>query len=337
MTTERLAVIIPFFQREPGILGRALESVATQSGNQPISVLVVDDASPVSASEEVSGLTFPDRLDLSILARENGGPGAARNTGLNALPRDTEYVAFLDSDDAWAPDHLENALLALRAGCDFYFADIQRAWERETRFRARNEDLLGRRNLAPLFPGRDIHLYTGDFEAVVLTGLVSTPTTVYRFSRFRDLRFPVRYRFFGEDQYFWLSVGARARRIAVSLNCESHIGRGVNVWAGSRWGTEHNVRRLLHEIAFRRDCLEMRNLGANARRMSRHRLDAARRSLAAEILHHGRRGRIGLVARTLLRDPASIVRLPGMAVRAMVGRRSTSDDGRAPPGEKPTS
>jgi succinoglycan biosynthesis protein ExoW len=285
----------------------------------------------------VAGLQLPDRVQLSVVARENGGPGAARNTGLEALSADTEFVAFLDSDDTWEPDHLENGVLALRAGCDFYFADIRRAWDPDTRFRVRDEGLLGPESLSPLLPERRIHAYTGDFEAAVLTGLVNTSSIVYRFSRFRQQRFPVDYRFFGEDQHFWLSVGVRARRIAVSLNCESHSGRGVNVWAGSRWGTEHNVRRLLHEIAFRRDCLGMRSLGANARRLTRRRLDAARRSLATEILHHGRRGRIGLVARTVLRDPASTVRLPGVAFRAMVGRRSTSDDGRAPPGEKPTS
>ena len=54
MATPTIAVIIPFFQREAGILGRALKSIADQNyPNSALYVIVVDDGSPVSAESEI--------------------------------------------------------------------------------------------------------------------------------------------------------------------------------------------------------------------------------------------------------------------------------------------
>jgi teichuronic acid biosynthesis glycosyltransferase TuaG len=38
---------------------------------------------------------------------KNSGPAYARMIGVQAAQ--TEWIAFLDSDDVWAPNHLENA------------------------------------------------------------------------------------------------------------------------------------------------------------------------------------------------------------------------------------
>ena len=44
-----IGVVIPYFQRMPGLLNRALRSVAAQEGQHPLQVYVVDDTSPVPA------------------------------------------------------------------------------------------------------------------------------------------------------------------------------------------------------------------------------------------------------------------------------------------------
>ena len=41
----------------------------------------------------------------AFIRRANGGPGAARNTGI--LAAKAEFIAFLDSDDQWEATHLE--------------------------------------------------------------------------------------------------------------------------------------------------------------------------------------------------------------------------------------
>jgi glycosyltransferase involved in cell wall biosynthesis len=67
-------------------------------------VIIVDDASTDNSVEEVE--KFKDRR-IQILHREQPGPGgyAARNLGIKEAKAD--WVAFLDADDEWYPQHLE--------------------------------------------------------------------------------------------------------------------------------------------------------------------------------------------------------------------------------------
>lgn len=95
MTAPLFSVIIPTYDR-PHLLGQALTSVLSQTVDD-YECLVVDDASPT-----------PIKLDhprIRVVRRpENGGPAAARNTGLSqACGR---YVVFLDDDDLYTPDRL---------------------------------------------------------------------------------------------------------------------------------------------------------------------------------------------------------------------------------------
>lgn len=123
--TDVTAVIIPFFQREPGILARAIASIDAQrlATGHAIDVIVVDDASPRPAAEELSGFSTRDSVSVRIIRQANGGAAAARNTGLDAVSPGTRWVAFLDSDDIWGPDHLARAHRALASGAAMYFAD----------------------------------------------------------------------------------------------------------------------------------------------------------------------------------------------------------------------
>ena len=96
-----VTVIIPTLGR-PELL-RALASVHAQSVT-PERVLLVDD-SPGGADQSL------DRLGVDVV-RTTGhcGAAAARNVGMSLS--DTDFIAFLDDDDEWLPDHLLNALQA---------------------------------------------------------------------------------------------------------------------------------------------------------------------------------------------------------------------------------
>ena len=96
------SVIIPTYGRS-SLLAEAVASVLAQSFTD-YECIVVDDASPEAP-------TLPDDPRLQLIVREhNGGPPAARNTGM-AAARGT-YVAFLDDDDVWCPDRLSAAVEA---------------------------------------------------------------------------------------------------------------------------------------------------------------------------------------------------------------------------------
>ena len=69
-------------------------------------------------------LTAEQRERMRVIKQPNGGPGKARNTGLDAVRSGTKYVAFLDSDDEWFEHHLDDAQFALERGFDFYFSDL---------------------------------------------------------------------------------------------------------------------------------------------------------------------------------------------------------------------
>ncbi|MGH2652925.1 MAG: glycosyltransferase family 2 protein [Actinomycetota bacterium] len=94
------SVIVSAYGR-PQYLSQALGSVASQTIGD-FECIVVDDASP-------EPLAAPADARFRIIRREtNGGPAAARNTGVGAA-RGT-YVTFLDDDDVYTPRKLELGL-----------------------------------------------------------------------------------------------------------------------------------------------------------------------------------------------------------------------------------
>ena len=97
------AVVIPLYNKRPHI-ARALQSVFAQT-EAPAEIFVVDDASTDGGLDEV---VRHHGERLTILRRPEPGPGgyAARNMAI--LRAQSDWIAFLDADDAWAPDHLAN-------------------------------------------------------------------------------------------------------------------------------------------------------------------------------------------------------------------------------------
>jgi glycosyltransferase involved in cell wall biosynthesis len=99
-----VSIVIPSFNRGHCIRA-CIGSVLTQTVGD-MEIIVVDDASRDDTAAQVSAIGDPR---IRYLRHEsNKGGAAARNTGIQAAR--AEYVAFLDSDDAWSPDKLEKQL-----------------------------------------------------------------------------------------------------------------------------------------------------------------------------------------------------------------------------------
>jgi glycosyltransferase involved in cell wall biosynthesis len=100
----RFSVIIPC-RNAAAYIDEALASVRAQS-LAPHEIIVVDDGSTDGSGERVAA--HPD----VVLRRTEGlGAPAARNTGIEAASGD--YLAFLDADDRWLPEHLARAAALL--------------------------------------------------------------------------------------------------------------------------------------------------------------------------------------------------------------------------------
>lgn len=116
----RISAVIPTFNRGQ-IVGRAIESALAQK-LAPSEIIVVDDGSVDSTRTVAESYGQMVRY----VHQGNGGVAAARNRGVREAKCD--WIAFLDSDDYWVPDHLSRmarAISATQGAAALYFADLQ--------------------------------------------------------------------------------------------------------------------------------------------------------------------------------------------------------------------
>ncbi|MDI7276481.1 MAG: glycosyltransferase, partial [Anaerolineae bacterium] len=105
-----VSIILPTYNRA-GLIGRAIRSVLAQS-HRNWELLVIDDASTDETASVVDSFADP-RIFRLTLPFNCGSPARPRNIGLQ-LARG-EYMAYIDDDNAWRPQHLERLLAALAA------------------------------------------------------------------------------------------------------------------------------------------------------------------------------------------------------------------------------
>jgi len=239
----KVAVIIPFFQRESGILVRAVRSVFGQEGPLELHVIVVDDASPIGAAQELAGTEPAAPHALHIVKRANGGPGAARNTGLAfAAELQPDIIAFLDSDDIWLPFHAARGARELAEGADFYFSNHLRG----SAAGGAADDLDWFSENCPALTSAAEKIR--DLEAGAIWGMKppaamntlarvyasQTSTVMARFDLIGHKRFKPELRWAGEDYFLWVELAEQARLVAFSDVPSVECGRGLNVYYGKQ-------------------------------------------------------------------------------------------------------
>lgn len=129
MTSPRVSVVIPTYNRAKKVQG-AIESVLAQTFSD-LEAIVVDDGSS-DGTENILGETYGGRIRYHYQA--NQGVAAARNKGI-AEARG-EWIAFLDSDDRWERDKLEQQFQTLEQfgyACGACYTDVRFFNHPETR------------------------------------------------------------------------------------------------------------------------------------------------------------------------------------------------------------
>ena len=113
-----VATIIPTYQR-PESLVRAVQSALDQTITDQV-VVVVDDGGGLPA------LPADQRLVVHSLSTNLGVAGCVRNVGLQVT--DSDYIAFLDDDNLWAPEHLERSLSRHGGAASITYTGMQRVF-----------------------------------------------------------------------------------------------------------------------------------------------------------------------------------------------------------------
>lgn len=97
----RFSVVMPLYNKAAYVRA-AIESVFSQTF-PPHEILVVDNGSTDGGREIVTAIG-DERVKLLDLSAPGPGGYAGRNIGIRAASGD--WIAFLDADDLWNPDHL---------------------------------------------------------------------------------------------------------------------------------------------------------------------------------------------------------------------------------------
>jgi succinoglycan biosynthesis protein ExoW len=298
-----IAVIIPYFQREAGLLSRALRSVFDQVDVKVSTIIVVDDGSPAPAQSEIAAFSDSERSRVILIEQPNAGVSSARNRGLDALPDSIELIAFLDSDDRWVPQHLARALIIMLNGGDLYFADHQREGVELTRF---SECGLNPDPKNKLSEASDIYWFKDDlFSSILRRSPVGTSTVVFRRKIGQDIRFRDGLSV-GEDNLFWMELVKRGAQAGFGIMLDTEYGVGVNIFAGATWGNPKVLPMLLDTMIFHRLAGELFSLSPGLAEWNASWHRQVRRDFALNLLHllrHRRQIDWQSVRRFITEDP----------------------------------
>ena len=185
--TTIVSIITPFYNAKLW-LGKVV--AVTQAQNlQDFEHLLVDDSSTDGGADDLRRMCENDSRYRILTMAVNGGPSAARNLALSVARG--QYIAFLDADDTWLPEKLEQQVQWMKqTGHAFSFHDY--------RFMSHDGRLVGDVVSGPdLLTFRTLHTQRGVGCLSVM--IDSWQVKEFRFSEMRQRAMP-------EDFVAWLSI-----------------------------------------------------------------------------------------------------------------------------------
>ena len=101
-----VSAVIPAYNAGPYI-ARAIDSTLAQT-HPADEIIVVDDGS----TDDTASVVKRYGTAVHYISQDHAGASAARNTGIEAAQ--SEWIAFLDSDDEWLPEYLQEQMALLQ-------------------------------------------------------------------------------------------------------------------------------------------------------------------------------------------------------------------------------
>jgi teichuronic acid biosynthesis glycosyltransferase TuaG len=228
-----VTLITPLYNAEKYI-AETIESVLNQT-YQNWEMLIVDDCSTDDSKEIVRRYEIKDtRIKLIELDSNFGGPARPRNVGLDNSKG--EYVSFLDADDVWLPNKLEEQLKFIeKEGVDFVhsLANIIDGNSQYVGF-FNNQRIFNK--LKYFMKHKNILYYTN----YINTNSVFMKKSIgYKFSEDKNL-------IALEDWYFWLEVSQSHK---IKLLDKILLNYRVHTNSISNRGTDKGYRKSLYMLA----------------------------------------------------------------------------------------
>lgn len=212
-----VSVVIPAY-RAASRIRDTLDSVFAQTYSN-FEIVLVNDGSPDTEALEQAIIGYDERL--VYIRHENRGPSGARNTAIRAARG--KYIACLDSDDIYLPEHLSRLIPLLdQNGFDLVYADVRIT---------RNGEYVGRSSQRePQHPPVTFEkLLTEDCRVPTSSMMASRRAVIdaglfdegYR--RCEDFDLWLRMSFRGAKMEFFPQVGVEHRLLADQLSADSYL------------------------------------------------------------------------------------------------------------------
>ncbi|MBQ9639479.1 MAG: glycosyltransferase family 2 protein [Bacteroidales bacterium] len=195
-----LSIIVPVYRVE-AYLDRCVESIIAQALDD-WELILVDDGSPDRCPAMCDAWAQRDP-HIRVIHKPNGGLSSARNAGLDTARG--EYITFVDSDDALAPDTLRPNLDYLLRHAETDLVQYPTLWQAGSQ--------TERSDTAEpcLLQGREA-IFNAWYDNHPLNN--SAGNKIYRTRHLADLRYPEGRLY--EDKFFMFSLLPRLQQVMLS-------------------------------------------------------------------------------------------------------------------------
>lgn len=218
----RFSIVIPLYNKERYI-AETLDSVTGQTFSN-YEVIVVNDSSTDGSLEIAQAYETDSRFHVYTVP--NGGVSAARNYGIEKACG--EYVCFLDADDLWRPEYLQEADCLLRKYGERDFLCFG-----YDAFEGPKNNVVWQRNLRKFFSDDDRLIDFYKYSVQSMCSVALTSAVVIKRTRLLELDycFPVGISM-GEDHDLWVRAAAKEKVIYSNHSLMLYRHNALNTLTG---------------------------------------------------------------------------------------------------------
>ncbi|MCP3680327.1 MAG: glycosyltransferase [Gammaproteobacteria bacterium] len=218
----KISVIIPFFERVAWTI-EAIQSVQNQTYKNT-EIVVVNDGATQDITD-LLGIVKSDGRIKYFANKENLGVAVSRNVGIEKATG--EYIAFLDSDDLFAPEKLEMQLKYMKRE-NFIFSHTSYDYININKEKIKFIDTSSAKGNV--------------FSNIICSFVIAAPTVMVKTAILKDERFPENLDAF-EDIFLWITLAknysfgvidkplsqVRVHEEIVAFDHEKQIKRLINI------------------------------------------------------------------------------------------------------------